>query len=76
MRAAAFLPGRLPWEVKTHTYLLKQPAALTNTPALRVHRRRGPELLYALRSVGDCRRDLHPGERRVFLAGHRTAELQ
>jgi hypothetical protein len=34
VRAAAFLPGWLPSEVKTHTYLLKQPASLTNAPAL------------------------------------------
>jgi hypothetical protein len=34
VRAAAFLPGWLPSEVKTHTYLLQQPAALTNVPAL------------------------------------------
>jgi hypothetical protein len=34
VRAAAFLPGWLPSEVKTHTYLLKQPASLTNAPVL------------------------------------------
>ena len=34
VRAASFLPGWLPSEVKTHTYLLRQAAALTNAPAL------------------------------------------
>ncbi|HWI57442.1 MAG TPA: lamin tail domain-containing protein, partial [Bacillota bacterium] len=34
VRARAFLPGFLPSKVKTHTYLLRQPAALTNAPAL------------------------------------------
>lgn len=34
VRARAFLPGWLPSGVKTHTYLLRQAAALTNVPAL------------------------------------------
>ncbi len=34
VRARAFLPGWLPSGVKTHSYLLRQPAALTNVPAL------------------------------------------
>jgi hypothetical protein len=34
VRARAFLPGRLPSGVKTHTYLLRQPPALTNVPAI------------------------------------------
>jgi hypothetical protein len=34
IRARAFLAGLLPSDVVTHSYLLKQPAALTNVPAL------------------------------------------
>ncbi len=34
VRARAFLPGLLPSEVKTHTYLLRQPALLQKAPAL------------------------------------------
>jgi hypothetical protein len=34
VRARAFLPGWVPSGVKTHTYLLRQPSALTNVPAL------------------------------------------
>jgi hypothetical protein len=34
IRARAFLDGALPSDVVTHSYLLKQPAALTNVPAL------------------------------------------
>jgi hypothetical protein len=34
VRARAFLPGWLPSDVVTHTYLLNQPAALTNVPVL------------------------------------------
>jgi hypothetical protein len=34
VRARAFLPGWVPSGVKTHTYLLRQPPALTNVPAL------------------------------------------
>ncbi len=34
VRARAFLPGSLASEVATHTYLLRQAAALTNVPAL------------------------------------------
>ena len=34
IRARAFLAGWLPSDVVTHSYLLKQPAALTNIPAL------------------------------------------
>jgi hypothetical protein len=34
VRARAFRPGWLPSGVKTHTYLLRQPAALTHVPAL------------------------------------------
>jgi hypothetical protein len=34
VRASAFLPGWLPSVVATHSYLLRQPALLTNSPAL------------------------------------------
>ena len=34
VRARAFLPGLLPSEVKTYTFMLRQPSALTNAPAL------------------------------------------
>lgn len=34
VRASAFLPGWLPSAVTTHSYLLRQPSLLTNSPAL------------------------------------------
>jgi hypothetical protein len=34
VRARSFLPGWLPSGVKTHTYLLRQPSAITGVPAL------------------------------------------
>ncbi len=34
VRARAFLSGRLPSAVQTHTYILKQPSAITNVPTL------------------------------------------
>ncbi len=34
VRARAFLPGLVPSDVVTHTYLLRQPSALTNNPVL------------------------------------------
>jgi len=34
VRARSFAPGFLPSKTRTHTYILKQPAALTNSPVL------------------------------------------
>ena len=34
VRARSFAPGLLPSKTRTHTYILKQPAALTNSPVL------------------------------------------
>jgi hypothetical protein len=73
VRARAFLAGWLPSGVKTHTYLLRQPPALTNVPALLFTAQKERAFYKPLRDVRNFRRHAISPRAAVAKCGWRRA---